>query len=70
MFIDKDSFGRYSINDLNEKDLYLFYEALKEYVQHNVGRIHPNDNVRIFVFDEEFNGIMKNETICQTEEMD
>ena len=61
MFIDMDSWGKFSINDLSEKDLRLLYEALKVYAQHNLGRIHPADNVRIFVFDNEFNGIMRHE---------
>ena len=56
-----DSWGNCSINDLSEKDLRLLYEALKVYAQHNLGRIHPEDNVRIFVFDNEFNGIMRHE---------
>lgn len=33
MFIDKDSWGRFSINDLSERDLRLFYEALRIYAQ-------------------------------------
>lgn len=61
MYIDKDSWGRFSINDLNEKDLRLLHEALKVYAQHNLGRIHPEDNVRIFSFDNEFNGIVRYE---------
>ena len=61
MFIDKDSWGRFSINDLSEKDLRLLYEALKTYAQYNLGRIHPEDKVRMFVFDKEFNGIMQHE---------
>lgn len=65
MFIDKDSWGKFSINDLNEKDLCLFYKALKIYAQYNLGRIHPEDNVRMFVFDNEFNGVMKNEICCK-----
>lgn len=54
MFIDKDSWGRFSINDLSERDLRLFYEALRIYAQANLGRIHPEDNVRIFGFSSEF----------------
>ncbi len=61
MFIDKDSWGKFSISDLNEKDLRLIYEALKIYAQHNLGRIHPEDNVRLLVFDSEFNGIIRHE---------
>lgn len=54
MFIDKDSWGRFSINDLSERDLRLFYEALRIYAQANLGRIHPEDSVRIFGFSSEF----------------
>lgn len=61
MFIDKDSWGKFSINDLSEKDLRLLYEALKIYAQYNFGRIHPEDNVRMFVFDNEFKSIMLHE---------
>lgn len=61
MYIDKDSWGKFSINDLSEKDLRLLYEALKIYAQQNFGRIHPEDNVRLFSFDSEFNGIMHEE---------
>ena len=38
MFIDKDSWGKFSLNDLSEKDLRLLYEALRIYVQHNIGQ--------------------------------
>lgn len=61
MFIDKDSWGKYSINDLSEKDIQLIYEALKVYVQQNLGRIHPGDNERLLVFDYEYKEIMNNE---------
>ena len=55
MYIDKDSWGKFSINDLSEKDLRLFSEAMRAYAQANLGRIHPEDNVRILCFDREFN---------------
>lgn len=61
MFMDKDSWGKYSINDLSEKDLRLLYEALKVYAQQNLGRIHPKDNERLLVFDHEYNNIMNHE---------
>lgn len=61
MFIDKDSWGNFSINDLCEKDLRLIYQALKVYAQHNLGRIHPKDAIRMLVFDHEFNNIMNHE---------
>ncbi len=61
MFIDKDSWGKFSINDLSEKDLRLIYEALKVYAQCNMGHIHPEDSVRMFVFDNEFNSLIQHE---------
>ena len=61
MYIDKDSWGKFSINDLSEKDLRLLYEALKIYAQQNLGRMHPENYVRLFSFDSEFNGIMYEE---------
>ena len=61
MFIDKDSWGKFSIGDLSEKVLRLIYEALKLYAQQYFGRIHPEDNVRLLSFDNEFNGIMYEE---------
>lgn len=61
MFIDKDSWGKYSINDLDEKDLRLLYEGLKLYAQQNFGRIHPRDNERLLVFDYEYKDVMSNE---------
>ena len=61
MFIDKDSWGKFSINDLSEKDLRFIYEALKVYAQCNMGHIHPEDSVRMFVFDNEFNSLIQHE---------
>jgi len=54
MFIDKDSWGRFSINDLSEKDLRLLHEGLKAYVRENFGRIPPADGARLFRFDSEY----------------
>lgn len=61
MFIDKDSRGKFSINDLSEKDLRLLYKSLKIYAQYNLGRIPPEDKVRMFSFDNEFKSIMQHE---------
>lgn len=61
MYIDKDSWGKFSINDLSEGELRLFYEAMKVYARCNFGHIHPNDNVSLFVFDHEFKSITNNE---------
>ncbi|ATV26350.1 ornithine aminotransferase [Prevotella intermedia] len=60
MYIDKDSWGKYSINDLSERELFLLREALRVYVQLNLGRIHPMDNVAILSFDHQFNSITRN----------
>ncbi|WP_155953002.1 ornithine aminotransferase [Prevotella sp. HUN102] len=58
MYIDKDSWGKFSVNDLSEKDLRLLHEALKMYVQQNLGRIHPADGARIFRFDCEYSQVL------------
>lgn len=47
MYIDKDSWGKYSIQDLTERELFLLRESLRVYAQLNLGRIHPDDNVTI-----------------------
>ena len=59
MYIDKDSWGKYSINDLTERELFLLRESLRVYAQLNLGRIHPADNVAIFSFDHQFNSITR-----------
>ena len=46
MYIDKDNWGKFSINDLSEKDLRMFYESLKAYARCNFGHLHPEDSVR------------------------
>ena len=60
MYIDKDSWGKYSINDLSERELFLLRETLRVYAQLNLGRIHPMDNVAILSFDHQFNSITRN----------
>ncbi len=59
MYIDKDSWGKYSINDLTDRELFLLRESLRVYAQLNLGRIHPTDNVTILSFDIQFNSIMR-----------
>lgn len=59
MYIDKDSWGKYSINDLTDRELFLLRESLRVYAQLNLGRIHPTDNVTILRFDIQFNSIMR-----------
>ena len=59
MYIDKDSWGKYSINDLTDRELFLRRESLRVYAQLNLVRIHPTDNVTIFSFDIQFNSIMR-----------
>lgn len=54
MFIDKDNWGNFSIQDLSERELRLLYEALKVYVQNQFGHIHPTDNTMIMRFDSEY----------------
>ena len=59
MYIDKDSWGKYSINDLTERELFLLRESLRVYAQLTLGRIHPADNVAILSFDHQFNSITR-----------
>lgn len=59
MYIDKDSWGKYSLNDLTERELFLLRESLRVYAQLNLGRIHPDDNVTILSFDIQFNSITR-----------
>ena len=59
MYIDKDSWGKYSINDLTERELFLLRESLRVYAQLNLGCIHPADNVAILSFDHQFNSITR-----------
>lgn len=54
MFIDRDSWGRFSINDLSERDIRLLHEGLKAYVRENLGRIPPADGARLLRFDSEY----------------
>lgn len=54
MFIDKDNWGKFSIQDLSERELRLLHEALRVYVQSQLGRLHPTDNIMIMRFDSEY----------------
>lgn len=54
MFIDKDNWGNFSIQDLSERELRLIHEALRVYVQSQLGRLHPTDNIMIMRFDSEY----------------
>lgn len=54
MFIDKDNWGNFSIQDLSERELRLLHEALRVYVQSQLGRLHPTDNIMIMRFDSEY----------------
>ena len=57
MFIDKDNWGNFSIQDLSERELRLLHEALRVYVQSQLGHIHPTDNIMIMRFDSEYTAI-------------
>lgn len=61
MYIDKDSRGIISINELSESDLSLLHKALQAYVQCNFGNIDRINCARIWRFDREFNNIMRHE---------
>ena len=55
MFIDKYKWGNLYIQDLSERELRLLHEALRVYVQSQLGRIHPTDNIMIMRFDHQYN---------------
>jgi len=54
MFIDKDNWGKFSIQDLSERELRLLHEALRIYAQSQLERLHPTDNIMIMRFDSEY----------------
>ena len=54
MFIDKDNWGNYCVQELSERELRLLHEALRVYVQSQLGRLHPTDNIMIMRFDSEY----------------
>ena len=51
MFIDKDGWGNYSIQELTDKELKLLRTALQTYVQCNFGHVDKADRLRIWKFD-------------------
>lgn len=55
MFIDKDNWGNFSIQDLSERELRLLHEALRVYIQTHLGRIHPTENIMVMRFDHQYN---------------
>lgn len=57
MYIDRDTRGKYSINDLRERELMLIHEALCAYVQANMGNIGIYDASRIRNFDQQIKRI-------------
>lgn len=61
MFIDKDRWGNFSIQELTEWELKLLRAALQAYVQCNFGHVSKVDRLRIWNFDKEFKNIMKDE---------
>lgn len=58
MFIDKDNWGNFSIQDLSERELRLLHEALRIYAQVQLGRIHPTEATTILCFDLQYNNVL------------
>jgi hypothetical protein len=58
MFIDKDNWGNFSIQDLSEQELRLLHEALRIYAQVQLGRIHPTEATTILCFDNQYNQML------------
>ena len=61
MFIDKDNWGSFSIQDLTEKELRLLQAALQAYARVHFGRIHPAEYTSILTFDSQYNQAMHQE---------
>lgn len=58
MFIDRDYRGRFSIQNLSERELRLLHEALRIYAQAQFGRIHPTEARTILSFDLQYNHVL------------
>ena len=58
MFIDKDNWGSFSIQDLSERELRLLQAALQAYARVHFGRIHPTEYKSILTFDNQYNQAM------------
>ena len=58
MFIDKDNWGNFSIQDLSERELRLLHEALRIYAQVQLGRINPTEATSILCFDNQYNQVL------------
>ena len=58
MFIDKDNWGKFSIQDLSERELRLLHDALRIYAQTQFGRIHPTEATTILCFDNQYNQVL------------
>lgn len=58
MFIDKDKWGNFSIQDLSERELRLLHEALRIYAQVQLGRINPTEATTILCFDNQYNQVL------------
>ena len=58
MFIDKDNWENFSIQDLSERELRLLHEALRIYAQVQLGRINPTEATTILCFDNQYNQVL------------
>ena len=63
MFIDKDNWGKFSIQDLSERELRLLHEALRIYAQAQLGRIHPIEATTMLCFDNQYNQVLPRKDI-------
>ena len=61
MFIDKDNWGKYSIQALTEEELKLLGASLRAYVRCNFGHVDRADCLRIWKFDREFKSLVGHE---------
>lgn len=63
MYIDKDNWGSYSINELTPKDVKFLSKAIKAYVRANFGNISKREAAQIWMFDRELKEITDEQTM-------
>ncbi len=73
MYIDKDSFGQFSINDLSERELRIIHFAMQAYARlscHYFGNIPPRQAQLMIRFDSEYNSVITHGQEINSEAME
>ena len=70
MYIDKDSFGQFSINDLSERELRIIHWAMQAYARLNFGNIPPRQAQLMIRFDSEYNSVITHGQEINSEAME